>query len=307
MGFFYQAIKKATGQATPETEALLEQEVAAEEAMAAAVALAPAEAPVRVAASAPPVVHAPKPKLSFSVQHPLPHLVAFLAPPVLEPNVMAMEQCRIIRTRLRDAMRNRKAKVVMMTSAMPSEGKTLMSVNLAYALSQLESTRVLLVDADMRHPSVANFLRMKPSAGLSSYLTSNISFDEVCYRVTPSLDVIATAEMPTDSPEILQGARMRQFLAEARAQYDVVLIDGPPVFPIVDAQVLTSMVEGVVMVVRANVTPYDMAFQAADIIKSKLLGTILNCVDHLSGDYYGRYGYGYGYNAYRGAGNGKQA
>jgi polysaccharide biosynthesis transport protein len=219
--------------------------------------------------------------------------VAFLSPPVLPQNVAAMEQCRVIRSRLRDVMRTKRLKTIMLTSAAASEGKTLMSCNLAFAFSQLENTRVLLVDADMRKPAVAAFLGMKGNKGLGTFLTGGDEFEDVCWRLNPKLDVVPTQELIEDAAELLHSTRMQQFLAHAAAVYDVVLIDGPPLFPIVDAQVLSGIVDGAVLVVRAGNTQFSLASQAADVLKNKLLGSVLNRVQKPSDDsYYGSYGYG---------------
>ncbi len=223
---------------------------------------------------------------SFEVPHPLENMVAFLSHPVLEPNIAAMEQCRILRTRLREIMSTKKLHTVLMTSAMQGEGKTLLSANLAYALSQVEGMRVLLVDADLRRPSLGTFLKMRSVDGLNKYLLEQADFEEVTWKLTPSLDVVPTRELREDSAELLHGSRMQQFLAEASARYNVVLLDGPPMFPIVDAQVLAHLVDGVVLVIRAHNTPFDFARQAAEMLKPKLIGAILNGVDRLPDNHY---------------------
>src|SRR3954470_23868720 len=203
MGFFYQAIKRATGNVEEEKEvpvpasapavreaAPQHDGVAARRAAAATSAVAVAPEPavptmpaaasmpapavaaipapanyapaapvVRATAPASPVVSSRPALRHFEVQHPVENLVAFLTPPILEPNMIAMEQCRVLRTRLKDMASKQKLRTIMLTSVLPAEGKTLLSVNLAYALSQLEDTRVLLVDADLRRPSVGKFLK----------------------------------------------------------------------------------------------------------------------------------------------------
>jgi capsular exopolysaccharide synthesis family protein len=292
MGFFYQAIKKATGQ--PEDGSATEQPQQQERVAVAAPPSPVAGQAVKDGAVAVTAAPAARPAIQhFEVQHPIKNMVAFLTPPVLPHNVVAMEQCRVIRSRLRDTMRARKMKSVMLTSATASEGKTLLAVNLAYALSQIENTRVLLVDCDLRRPSVAAFLKMNPKRGLSTFLMNNDSLEQVTWRLTPSLNVVPTLELMEDAAELLHGSRMQQFLTQATAEYNIVLVDGPPLLPIVDAQVLSGMVDAAVMVVRAESTPYDLVNQAALLVKHKLIGSILNRVDHLPHSrYYSEYGYG---------------
>lgn len=294
MGFFYQAIKRATGQV---------EEPAAVLAPEANEAVAPA--PVREGGRAKEVssadAHMPgmvreHTLRHFELKHPISNLVAFLSPPVLESNVHAMEQCRVIRSRIREIMTNRGLSVLEITSALAEEGKTTISVNLAYALSQLDGTRVLLIDADLRRPSVSNFLGMNVERGLADYLQGKAEFEEVAWNVTPSLDVLPTKIMPADPAELLHSQRMLDLVAMARSRYRFVLIDGPPLYPIVDAQVLAQVVDAVLMVVRADKTPFDLGTQAADLVRNKLIGTVLNGVEHAkSSPYYGGYYGGYGY------------
>lgn len=286
MGFFYQAMKKATG-VPVEPEKSAEAAVPMPENTAVAVAVD--EPPVSERVPTRTVSH------SFEVQHPLQNLVAFLAPPILEANIAAMEQCRVIRTRLKDTMLARKAKSLLITSATPDEGKTLMTVNLGYALSQLEGMKVLMVDADLRKPSIHQFLGMPAGQGLHTFLQEPVSFHDVCWKLTPSLSVVPAGPMSGDSAEMLHGKRMQEFLQTAGQEFNVVLVDGPPLFPIVDAQVLAPLVDAAVLIVRAHQTPFDLARQATDVLKSKFIGAILNGVEHMPhhsyyGNYYGTYG-----------------
>ena len=233
-------------------------------------------------AAAPAVTKAPSvpQRLRIQLANRIEKLVSVLSPPVLDGHIAAMEECRVIRTRVREILRESKKKSLMVTSSSAEEGKTLISVNLAFALSHVENTRVLLVDADLRRPAVSRFLNVHEPAGLHSYLQGNHSFDEVCYEANPKLHIVPTAEIAADAAEILHGARMRAFLAEASSRYDIVLIDAPPLFPIVDAQVLASLVDAAVLVVRAGVTSGEMAAEAETVLKNKYIGTILNCGEH---------------------------
>jgi protein-tyrosine kinase len=282
MGFFYQALKKATGVATdPQEEQMQDavQDAQPPRTMADEIA-----APVRTPAHR-----------RFNLKHPLESLVAFLSPPVEDANIVAMEQCRVLRARIWETLRNKKMKSLLITSAMPGDGKTLLSVNLAFALSQIENVKVLLIDVDMRRPSVAKFLGMEPDTGLSTFLQSTANFDEVCWTITDSLDLVPTLTVEDNSAELLHGTRMVEFLREAKQRYDVVLMDGPPLYPIVDAQVLAPLIDAAVLVVRAGKTPFEMSHQAAELMKTKFIGSILNGADiGKKSGYYGGYYRTYG-------------
>jgi len=278
MGFFYQALKKAAGVEPGTAEELTEDtrlEMEAE--------------PRREIEAAP---RQPKPRRRFDLKFPIESLVAFLAPPVKDENVVAMEQCRVLRARIWETMRKKNLKTLLITSAMPAEGKTLLSVNLAFAMSQIEGVRVLLVGVDMRRPSVAEFLGVSPDKGLNTYIQNGDSFEDVCWELSPTLDVVPTLPVDENSAELLHGQQMIQFLEEAKRNYDVIIMDGPPLFPIVDAQVLAPLVDAAVLIVRAGKTPYELSRQGADLLKSKLIGTILNgaAINKQSGYYGGYYG-----------------
>jgi protein-tyrosine kinase len=222
-------------------------------------------------------------------------LVAFLSPPVEEENVIAMEQCRVLRARIWETMRHKQMKSLLVTSAMPAEGKTLLSVNLAFALSQIENVRVLLVDADLRRPGLARFLGMMPDKGLNTFLKGGETFDDVCWTLNETLDFVPTQPVEEDSAELLHSRQMIEFLRQANQRYDVVLLDAPPMFPIVDAQVLAPLVDAAVMVVRAGQTSFELSRQGADLLKGKLIGSILNGAEigkrtKYYGGYYTRYG-----------------
>lgn len=280
MGFFYQALKKAAGVETSPAEELAEETRLDLEAESH-----------RETVAAP---RKPKPRRKFDLRFPVESLVAFLTPPVKDENVIAMEQCRVLRARIWETVRKKNLKSLLITSAMPAEGKTLMSVNLAFALSQIEGVRVLLVDVDMRRPSVSTFLGLAPDKGLNTYIQNGDGFDDVCWELSPSLDLVPTLTVEENSAELLHGQQMVQFLEEAKRAYDVIVLDGPPLFPIVDAQVLAPLVDAAVLIVRAGKTPYELSRQGADLLKSKLVGTILNGAatnkqSGYYGGYYGRY------------------
>lgn len=293
MGFFYQAMKKATGQPVEDAP-----ETAVD--VMAAVETDPSPAPLpSVTSPAVPKVSAPRgaanatvARQRLQVPQKVEKLVAVLSPPVLDGHVSAMEECRLIRSRVRETMRARKAKTLMLTSSSAGEGKTLLSVNLAYSLSQLENTRILLIDADLRRPAVSKFLSARTQFGLGDFLKGSVTFADICYEVSKSLDVIPAGNPIEDSAELLPGQRMQALLAEASARYDLVLLDAPPVFPIADAQVLVGMVDTAALVVRADANSYELAVEAAEILKPKCIGTILNCaksVQHSDYYAYGKY------------------
>jgi protein-tyrosine kinase len=279
MGFFYQAIKRATGQPVEEPQVEVPSFVEAASAPARSSASA-SESTIATAVAAPPISIPARvvesPKQQFTLRGQIDKLVAFLTPPVIDENIIAMEQCRVLRTRVWEVIRARKVKTLLITSAIPEEGKTVLAANLAFALAQLENVRVLLVDADLRKPSVGNFLKMTPAKGLNTYLRDNATFQEVCWKVNSNLDVVPSLPLMEESAELLHGSRMQTFLKEAIANYDIVIVDAAPLIPVADTQVLAPLLDGALLACRAHKTPAELVKQSADMLGSKLLGTILN-------------------------------
>jgi len=207
-------------------------------------------------------------------------------------NAFAMEQLKIVRTRLRELMRVRTMRTLMVTSAVQGEGKTMVAANLAFSMSQLEGLKVLLVDADLRKAKLAQFLNLKAQFGLSTYLMNGKGLSDVRLQLNENLAVVPTLTLEENAAELLNGRRMRDFLHEGLRDYDLIVVDAPPVVPIADAQVLTSMVDGALLVVRAGTCPFDLACSAVELLQPKIVGVILNGVARLpnSSYYYGYYG-----------------
>jgi polysaccharide chain length determinant protein (PEP-CTERM system associated) len=198
-----------------------------------------------------------------------------------QDDVYAREQFRMIRTRLVELMRVRPMRSVMVTSAMQGEGKTWVSVNLAFSMSNLENLRVLLVDADLRGGGLSTFLGVKPRVGLSNYLVNGRDLKGVRGRLGTNLSVVATLPLQEGSAELLSGKRMGDFLEEALREHDLVVLDVPPVLALADAQVLAARVDAAIMVVRAGSSPYDQVRSAIELLKPKIVGVVVNGVARL--------------------------
>lgn len=285
MNFFFDALKREAGEpvVTPEPQPQHAKTPVTQATIASAGAGA--------ASAAAPGRELPQKRRAKLHGH-FERMVATISPPVHDSSVVAMEQCRTLRNRVREAMRAKKARTLMLTSATAGEGKTLLSINLAYTLSQLENARVLLIDADLRRPSVAKTLGVDDPAGLTEYLREEIDFDCAVQQVSANLDLI-TATFTEHSTELVHSPQMERLLAQAAGEYDFVIVDGPPLFPIVDAQVLGGLVDAALLIVRAEYTPFELAAQCEHIeaLRNKIIGAVLNCAPKLP---HAKYGYGYG-------------
>jgi capsular exopolysaccharide synthesis family protein len=170
-------------------------------------------------------------------------------------------------------------------------------VNLAISLAQLNQ-RVLIVDGDMRRPSIRKALDIANGMGLVSYLTGQKDWRAA---VLPSgienLDALVCGPVPPNPAELLSSDRMRVMLDEARAEYQFVIVDSPPLLNVSDARILATLVEGVILVVKGGVTPRELAQRAqsyAEDVGANLIGVVLNNLDVRAGDDYYRY-YRYDY------------
>jgi capsular exopolysaccharide synthesis family protein len=179
----------------------------------------------------------------------------------------------------------------MVTSAMSKEGKSTTAVNLAITLTQTGS-RVLLVDSDLRRPSLHNFFSMDKTYGLTNLLVGSLSFDDVIKRTElENLDVITSGDVPPNPAELVASEGMRRFIEQARARYDYVLLDSPPVIAVTDAAVLATRVDGTVLVVGSGTISKREVARAVGLlrnVRSPVLGVVLNALDikKIYGSYY---------------------
>jgi succinoglycan biosynthesis transport protein ExoP len=213
---------------------------------------------------------------------------------IASPTSPAAEAYRSLRTTLLLASPGAPPKLILVTSALPGEGKTMTSINSAIVLAQ-KNRRVLLVDADLRRPNVHTTLGLSNNAGLSSALAgNNLEESYVSHPMLPTLSILPAGHRPPLPSELLDSDRMRELMARWRSEFDHVIIDTPPVLGLSDAVVLSTLADAVVMVVRAAVTGRQSVRRAREVligVNAKLAGALVNAVDLNSMDHYGYYGY----------------
>jgi capsular exopolysaccharide synthesis family protein len=220
------------------------------------------------------------------------------------PKSQMSEAFRALRTALLLSQAGHPPQVILVTSALPREGKTTAAANLAVTLAQL-GDRTLLIDADLRKPGVGRLLNLNGNkyAGLSSYLAGVSSLDLVTVQhpAIPNLSAIPTGPLPPNPADLLSSHRFADALAELRTKFKFIVIDTPPVMAATDAVILSVKADGVVMVVRSGETPKEAFSRTRDLllsVKCRLLGVVLNAVDSSAPDYYYSYRYypySYGY------------
>src|SRR5436309_2263847 len=206
-----------------------------------------------------------------------------------EPWSQVAEAFRSLRTAVLFTARGAPPKVIVVTSAVAAEGKTVGSLNLATALAEAGS-RVLLLEADLRHPRCHRTLRVDASRGLASLLAGQAELESVIHSLdAPRISFIPAGAVPANPAELVSSVRMREALASLRSRYDFVIIDTPPVLPVTDAVVLAREADAVVLVVRGHGTPSGLVREARDrlvMTGAPLLGVVVNDVDLTWGDLY---------------------
>jgi polysaccharide biosynthesis transport protein len=220
----------------------------------------------------------------------------------VRPQSQMAESYRALRTSLLLSNLGAPPKVIMITSALPQEGKTTTSINCAVVLAQ-KGIRVLLIDADLRRPSIHKTLGMGPRSGLSNVLTGSATLQQAITRspVLPNLSVLPAGTPPPNPAELLASANMRDVLEELRGQYDHIVVDTPPTLSVTDAVVLSPRADAIVLVIRSGQTTKQALRRSRDVlmqVNAKVSGVLLNAVDLSSPDYYYYYEYKSKYSRY---------
>jgi capsular exopolysaccharide synthesis family protein len=213
------------------------------------------------------------------------------------PQSRIAEAYRSIRTSIMfSAPEDRPLKTILVTSAAPQEGKTIVAVNLAISFARANE-KVLLIDADMRRSRIHQILGLDRRVGLSSFLTGTATLEAVIRQTfIPNMFFISSGPVPPNPAELLTSARIRALLEELRTKFDRIIIDSPPVATVTDTSILANMVDGVIDVIRAGFVNIDIILRGRQRLleaKSRIIGVILNNVDIKREDTYYYYHYYY--------------
>jgi capsular exopolysaccharide synthesis family protein len=214
----------------------------------------------------------------------------------VEPQSLIAEAFRSLRTNIAFARAHHDLRTIVLTSPGPGDGKSTVSCNLATTFAQ-QGQRTLLVDADLRRAVVSDTFEIARSPGLTDLLVGGACFADAVRGVdVPNLFVLPSGPFPPNPSELLGSPAMRGIIEEAKRTFDIIVIDSPPVLAVTDASVLSSMVDGTMVVVRVGRTARDAVRRAVAqlrVVNGRVLGAVLNDVDFGSGVYYGGYGYYY--------------
>jgi capsular exopolysaccharide synthesis family protein len=207
------------------------------------------------------------------------------------PNSEVTESYRALRTSILLSAPEAPPQVILVTSALPQEGKTTTCANASIVLAQ-RGMRVLLVDADLRRPGVHKAFGVGCETGLSTLLTGNSTMEEVIIRYPklPNLCLLPAGPQPPAPAELISSLQMKALLAQWRKDFDHIIIDSPPAISVTDPVILSAEVDSVILVVRSGKTPKDALQRAEDLlfqVNARVMGVILNAVNLASpGNYY---------------------
>ncbi|WP_438312473.1 CpsD/CapB family tyrosine-protein kinase [Sporosarcina sp. FA9] len=192
---------------------------------------------------------------------------------------IASEQYRTIRTNINFSMPDDELKTILITSAVSGEGKSTSAANIAVVFAQ-EGKKVLLVDGDMRRPTMHYTFRTTNSMGLSNLLTRQWNTDDVVDKTgVEGLDLITCGQIPPNPAELLGSKSMDLLIKEFKLKYDIIIFDAPPVLSVADAQILSNKCDGTILVINSGVTDKESAKKARDVLQTSnanIIGAVLN-------------------------------
>jgi capsular exopolysaccharide synthesis family protein len=206
------------------------------------------------------------------------------------PTSIVSEQFRTIRTNIQFSMIDKNIKTISVTSASPASGKTTVSSNLAGAFAA-QGEKVLLVDTDMRKPSVHKVFRVQNHPGLTNLLTDRSLEikDVVRESYAANLDFLTCGAIPPNPSELINSNRMSELIHKMEQEYDLVVFDNPPLLAVTDAQIMATKVDGTIVVVpqgEVKKTEVEEAAELLEKVNANVLGSVMNKVDRDSDTYY---------------------
>ena len=212
------------------------------------------------------------------------------------PSSVIAEQFRTIRTNIQFSMVDKNLKTLVITSAGPGAGKSTISANLAVTFA-MQGKKVLIVDADMRKPTVHKTFRLPNRDGLTTLLTErDFEIKDIAHRVdTEGLFIITSGVIPPNPSELLASKRMDQLITEFEELFDLIIFDMPPVIAVTDAQVMASKIDGTIFVVNKDGADKEMVTKSKELlekVKANVIGVIFNRVELKGDNYYYYYGEG---------------
>lgn len=209
-----------------------------------------------------------------------------------DPKSIAAESYRTLRTNIQYSSFDKEYKIIMVTSSEPGEGKSTIAGNLALSFAQ-DGKRVLLIDCDLRKPSLHKKFKISNLVGLSDVLIGKEDLKTALHRYNENLVVLTSGKLPPNPSEMLSSKAMSNLLEELKNVFDYIILDTPPVQAVTDSQILSTKADGTILVIRAEKTKKDSVQNALGLLKkvnANIIGTVLNGIESSRNKYYYYYG-----------------
>lgn len=209
-----------------------------------------------------------------------------------KPKSMAAEAYRTLRTNIQYSSFDKEIRTIAVTSAEPAEGKSTVSGNLALSFAQNEK-KVILLDCDLRKPSVHKNFKISNVKGLSEVLLGKVDIDEAIQKRNDNLDVLTSGKIPPNPSEMLSSVSMSKLIQELQRIYDIIILDTAPLKAVTDAQILSTKVDGTILVTRAERTKRESVIEAKNLLTkvgANIIGTVLHATENNRNKYYYYYG-----------------
>jgi len=209
-----------------------------------------------------------------------------------KPKSIVSEAYRTLRTNIQYSSLDKEIKTIVITSAEAAEGKSTVSGNLALSFAQNEK-KVIIVDCDLRKPSVHKNFKISNLVGLSEVLIGKAKIEEVIQSRNENLDILPAGKIPPNPSEMLSSTAMTKLVEKLKEKYDIVILDSAPLQAVTDAQILSTKADGTILVIRAQRTNKEAVIEAKNLLTkvgANIIGTVLHAVENTRGKYYYYYG-----------------
>lgn len=213
------------------------------------------------------------------------------------PKSVPAEAYRTLRTNIQYASFDKELRRILVTSSGPGEGKSTTAANLALSIAETGKS-VLLIDCDLRKPSVHKKFKISNEKGVTNFLLGEVTFEQATKVYKNKLFIMTAGTIPPNPAEMLSSNKLKNFLKRISDKFDMIIIDSPPVMAVTDAQILSTITDGVILVITSGQTEKAMAIKAKESLKkvnANIIGVVLNRLKEENGKSYG-YGYYYYYN-----------
>ncbi|WP_182629363.1 CpsD/CapB family tyrosine-protein kinase [Clostridium chromiireducens] len=209
-----------------------------------------------------------------------------------KPKSVDAEAFRTLRTNIQYSSFDKEIRTIAVTSSEMAEGKSTVAGNIAISFAQGEK-KVILVDCDLRKPSVHKNFKTSNLLGVSEVLLGKVSLDEAVQKHNNNFNYLTSGKIPPNPSEMLGSAAMTNLIERLKDEYDLIVLDTAPLRAVTDAQILSTKVDGTILVVRAGKTKKDVVIEAKNLLDkvgANVIGSVLNAVENTRGKYYAYYG-----------------